>query len=145
MLKTFTAFYSLLPLRPMLSARFYKKDAGFCLIINSLKPVILWATETFFHAKTLFTARLQHCCKHVFSTFKTMTTSPLFLSFAVSLFALIDNGCAICSEWSTSVALLCWLTQACSCLRASQIPASPLLSLPRSLLSSPLSLSQHTI
>lgn len=45
MLKTFTAFYSLLPLRTVFSARFYKKCSGFCLIINFLKPVILRATE----------------------------------------------------------------------------------------------------
>lgn len=89
MLKTFTAFYSLLPLRTVFDARFYKKkrkkkDAGLCLIINFLKPVILWATENkllwvkSFSAFWNSLAGLLQAC--YFSKFIMMTCVHLLLS-----------------------------------------------------------------
>lgn len=150
MLKTFTAFYSLLPLRTVFDARFYKKkrkkkDAGLCLIINFLKPVILWATENkllwvkSFSAFWNSLAGLLQAC--YFSKFIMMTCVHLLLSLLSPSLSFLSFF--LSAPLKRAVVFLLRLVGAfCSvCLRSlvraleqqpppPQIPASLLLSLP---------------
>ena len=140
MLKTFTAFYSLLPLRTVFNAKKKKKDAELCLIINFLKPVISWATENkllwvkFFSKSWNSLAGLLQAC--YFSKFIMMTCVhlpslpplPFFLSAplkgaVVFLLRLVGAFCSVCLR-----SLVCALEH--SPPPSPKIPASRLLSLP---------------
>ena len=110
---------------------FYKKHTGSCLIINSLKPVILWASEFDYFlfggvGNLLLHLALQGCSERACfpSLNDDLHTSapppPLSGCLCTS-----DSGCGICSEWLASVALLCWLTH--GRVLASELPPKSLL------------------
>lgn len=136
MLKTFTAFKSRPPSRTVLDARFYKKQHGFGLIINFLRPVILYATENKLllerKKKSLgLEIKSQDCGWGVF--FQVQSDDLDIRTSSPALSASVAGVCARTGQCVLSVALLHLLTQSCSCFRAAQTPASLLpLSLPPS-------------